>query len=128
MSAGETEGALILGTTLQQRPLVIRQNDGTEKKWVMWELNGVLLGQWRTYTSDMVKIGGKGVPVGMKPMDLLYAKLISLSLRDAAGNGPEMAEVQSWPATTQRAVYKACRDLSGLGEEEEEEGDAAKKP
>jgi protocatechuate 3,4-dioxygenase beta subunit len=89
--------------------------------YTLTELNGK---QRDTYLQNLgLRLGStKGSDKQtVKNFDGLQASLLTLCLTDTEGKPVTKALVQEWPAKVVSALFDAARELSGLGDDEEEE-------
>ena len=92
--------------------------DGKLHKLV--ELTGTERDKYLTNTSTRIKYE-KGQAAGMKDLDGIQAQLLHLSLRNQeTGERIPVATLQKWPASVLQKLYKLARELSALGDEDDE--------
>jgi len=117
------QNALVFELTRQERPVMING-----EAYVLVELDGTQRDKYLTDIAARVKTTGRGKKAtqSMKNFHMLQAGLVSLTLFKLSEDGkiPVMAAtIQEWPARVISDLFDAAKELSGLDDEDEDEGD-----
>lgn len=97
----------------------------SDEPYVLKELDGTGRDTYLNTVINRVKVNKKGEPTGLKSFDAMQAGLVAQSLFKVVGNEHEpvnVATIQTWPAKVVSSLFDAAKELSGLGDEEGEEG------
>jgi len=117
-------GPLEFGLDLGERPVTI-----AGEAYVLRELDGKGRDRYLNNVGARLRVTREGKAAGVKDFNNLQASLVSQSLHKVVEGGDEpvpVATIQTWPSHVVSALFKAARELSHLGEDEEDkavEGD-----
>jgi len=91
--------------------------------YLLVELDGTMRDRYLTGLASRVKGGGTTATV--KNFNGLQGSLLAMSLKklvDGTQVAVPLGEIQKWPASVVDGLFTAARDLSGLDDEDDEEG------
>jgi hypothetical protein len=108
-------------TTIRARVVVEIENDAGEiENFLLIEMTGALRDQWMNKTQTKMKTNSEGKSVGIKDFTGLHASLIAACLFTAVELKPVgEAKIQTFPASTQNALFKRAQKMNGLDDESE---------
>lgn len=98
---------------------VIIEDDGTEKRYQLRELNGRERNKYLNQMSGRVKMGPTGKVVGIKSFDGFQSDLLVRCLFDENNEKVTADFVEDLPASAQAELFEKAQELSGLDNEEE---------
>ena len=115
---------------LEEVPVKLKGKDGSVKEYVLVELDGSKRDEYLTAMGKRMKtvatgkFDDKGKPVTIteiKDYKGLQAQLICMCLKNkATGEVISFDDCQALPTKTQNALFKACQDINGLNDTENE--------
>lgn len=99
--------------------------DGSPQIYTLREMDGTTRDKYLKEQMNKVTRDASGKPTGLKDITGMYAKLIAMHLFDSDGNAVKEEFIQTFPGSTQQALFERAQKLSGLdkGAEEREGND-----
>lgn len=98
----------------KERAAIITGEDGKDYQYILREMSGAQRDAYMSAVAEKTRFDSKGNPAGMKSFDGLQAMLLSLCLLDETLKLVSKDAIQSFPATTQSALFEAAQVLNGL--------------
>ena len=96
------------------------------KPYVLTELSGKERDDYLNDVGNRMRTNSEGKPSGIKNFSGMQGFLISLSLKCMETGEPvpvKMEEIQKWPTRLVSTLFDKAKELSALGEEEEEKNE-----
>ena len=109
--------SLKLGTEVVE----LEQADDTVKTYTLRELTGEERDTYLTGVFKRMKFSPAGKSTGLSSFEGLQAMLLTLCLRDDAGELAKKADIQAYPASTQNQLFELAQKMNGLDVVAEEE-------
>ncbi len=92
------------------------KTDGTQKEYVLREMDGTLRDQYVTLVVNRVNTAQNG----KRDMTGMYAELLARCIwSQPEDKRVSLKEIQTWPATFQKKLFNKARKLNGLDDDEE---------
>ena len=102
--------------TLAELPVII----GGEG-YVLKELDGAGRDRYLNSLAQRIRVNKAGETAGVKNFTALQATLVAMSLHGPDGEPVNVKTIQSWPSKVVAALFAKAKELSGLGDEDEED-------
>ncbi len=91
------------------------------KKYILREASGAAACSYRNAMIECTQLGPDGKPTKLKGIANVEPLLVSLCLFDDKNKRVPVATIQSWPSRIQKTLFDKAKEISELGEEEEED-------
>lgn len=106
----------------KEQPLTL---DGAQ--YIIVELDGLSRDEVMTDSFGRMELGKDGKPISVRNFKGMQSKLVSLCLIKAEGRAKvSQSTIDSWPAGTIDAIFKACQRLNGMEGTEKEKAEVGK--
>jgi hypothetical protein len=110
--------------SLAEKPVNLKQTDGTVKQYTLRELPGDELEAYMEENKDRMDTvveGGKIVVRGVRSYKGMFTSLLKRALHNDQGKKVPVEEIKTFPARVQQALFKDAQKLSALETVSEEE-------
>jgi len=106
--------ALEFSLVLPFNPVILTDNDGTPRNYILSGFNGERRDEWFDFVNERM---GEGKTKKFKGVQ---SKLVSMCLLDSEGKQVPETEISKFPATVLNALFEAAQDINGLSDNAKE--------
>jgi hypothetical protein len=101
---------------LKFQSINIKGLDGVTQEYLVCEMTGTQLEEYLNSMKDRVIMDG-GRVVGMKQFNGMYTSLLARTTKRSDGSFVPLAELDKWPASLQKKLFKIAQTLNDLDDE-----------